>query len=72
MKLKALIKAFPGHIVTLAISGNSFPDRSTHPGSDRYVLDTNVGSLTTKPIGDLDVIDATATGPSQLVVHLKK
>ena len=72
MKLKALIKVFHGQIVTLAISGNSFPERSTHPGSDRYVLDTNVCSLTTKPVGDLDVMDATATGSSHLVIHLKK
>ena len=72
MKLKALIKAFPGHTVDLVISGNTFAERSTHPGSDRYVLDTGVGSLTTKRVGELDVIDATATRPSHLVVHLKK
>lgn len=72
MKLKALIKAFPGHTVALAISGNTFAGRSTHPGSDRYVLDTNLGSLTSKKVGDMDVDDAMATGPSQLVIHLKK
>ena len=72
MKLKALIKPFSGHTFDLVISGNTFPERSTHTGSDRYVLDTNVGSLTLKPVGDLEVINATADRPCHLVVQLRK
>ena len=72
MKLKALIKAFPGHTVDLVITGVNFPERSTFPGSERYVLETNAGSLTAKPVGDLDVINATAVRPSHLLIHLNK
>lgn len=72
MKLKAFIKPFSGHTMDIVISGNTFPERSTHPSSDRYVLETEVGSLSLKPIGDLEVENATASRPLHLVVYLNK